>query len=139
MRQSIELQTEEIEKEYDAVAFRKTLKERSYTIENAFRKLPKKQRKELNIIKKKAATGSMRWNAFLHHESALFGRASAFNLLLNIAKDGDVWIFPERKMYVIAFAIKSSVFTVTIDGEFNELYVHFNRPPNLLPMDVERV
>lgn len=139
IERSIEAQIDEINAENDTLVIRKKLKERLYSFENAFRKLPKRQRRELNAIKK-ATTAKMRWSALINHESALYGRTSALNLLFNVAKDGDLWIFPARNILILEFAVGDSVFVITIDGEFNELFVHVNRPPTLIqPAEIEAV
>jgi hypothetical protein len=120
------------ESEHESFVLRKKLRERSYTFENAFSKLPKQQRKKLSVIRK-ATPLKKKWRSIFRRESALYGRASAFNLLMCIAKDGDLWIFPARQILILEFAITEGLTaTVAIDGVFEEMLVELNRAPALI-------
>ena len=132
IKDSIEAQIKAIdESENEPFVIRNVLMNRQFTFENAFRKLPKSERKKLGAIRGYATAGA-RFRSFFNRITALYGRASPLNLLMNIAGSGDLWIFPSRNILVLEFASDFRAICVTIDADLGELFVDVGHAPTLM-------
>jgi hypothetical protein len=136
IKDGIEAQISAIdESENEAFVIRNVLMNRQFTFENAFRKLPKSERKKLRAIRGYAAAGA-RFRSFFNRITALYGRASPLNLLMNIAGSGDLWIFPSRNILVLEFVSNFQTICVTIDADFGELIIDVGHAPTLMLDDL---